>query len=100
LSDDARHVMQVFPWPGNVRQLRHVLEQAVIRCDELVISAELMQQILRQANFPDMPGAEPVEAARSLATPIPFLPQFDHRPGPLRSGARRPSLAYATAPTV
>ncbi len=52
----ARQVLRVFEWPGNVRQLRHVLEQAVVSCDAPVIDAVLMQQILRAAMFPSGPG--------------------------------------------
>lgn len=83
LSDEARQIMQVFPWPGNVRQLRHILEQAVIRCDETVISAGLMQQILRQATFPDVSGNEQVEMVQTLAAPTTFLSPLDNRPVPL-----------------
>jgi DNA-binding NtrC family response regulator len=42
LSSDAMQLCQRFPWPGNVRQLRNVVERLVITCKSPVIeSAEL-----------------------------------------------------------
>lgn len=37
LSRDALHLCQRFPWPGNVRQLRNVIERLVILCKNATI---------------------------------------------------------------
>jgi len=47
LSRESIAVLAVFDWPGNVRQLRNVLEQAVIDSASPVISAELLRRIIR-----------------------------------------------------
>jgi two-component system response regulator PilR (NtrC family) len=52
-SATAVHVLELFDWPGNVRQLRNVLEQAVIASDEEEIHADLMAAILAKARMPD-----------------------------------------------
>ncbi len=52
LSPQALMLLQRFDWPGNVRQLRHVLEQAVISSRDQTISGALMAQILRTASLP------------------------------------------------
>jgi DNA-binding NtrC family response regulator len=46
LSTQGRAVLVDFDWPGNVRQLRNVLEQAVIDSPTSIISAELLQRII------------------------------------------------------
>jgi DNA-binding NtrC family response regulator len=46
LSADASAALLEFDWPGNVRQLRNVLEQAAIDCAGSVISAELLRRII------------------------------------------------------
>jgi DNA-binding NtrC family response regulator len=42
-DDDATNILMSHPWPGNVRQLKNVLQWAAVRVDE-VISAELLRK--------------------------------------------------------
>jgi DNA-binding NtrC family response regulator len=49
LSPEAMGLVQAYPWPGNVRSLRHALERAVILCEG---------DVLRPADFP-LPRVEP-----------------------------------------
>jgi DNA-binding NtrC family response regulator len=46
LAPEASAALAEFPWPGNVRQLRNVLEQAAIDSDSPVIEAGLLQRIM------------------------------------------------------
>lgn len=36
----ARESLLAYPWPGNVRELQHAIEQAVVLCEEDLISTE------------------------------------------------------------
>jgi DNA-binding NtrC family response regulator len=47
LSPAASAVLVEFPWPGNVRQLRNVLEQAAIDSESPVITADLLRRIMK-----------------------------------------------------
>lgn len=40
LAPDAEQALLRYPWPGNIRQLRHVLRTAIALCDSGVISAQ------------------------------------------------------------
>jgi DNA-binding NtrC family response regulator len=39
ISDEALAALVAYPWPGNIRALRHALERAVILCDGDVLEA-------------------------------------------------------------
>ncbi|HVV72943.1 MAG TPA: sigma-54 dependent transcriptional regulator, partial [Verrucomicrobiae bacterium] len=48
MSPEALQVLQRFPWPGNVRQLRNTIERLVITCREAVIGLEHLPDFLRE----------------------------------------------------
>jgi DNA-binding NtrC family response regulator len=48
LSAEAEAVLAAFDWPGNVRQLRNVLEQAAIDSPGPVVPRELIHRIISQ----------------------------------------------------
>ena len=50
IADDALAALVAYPWPGNVRALRHAFERAVILCDG---------ETLRRGDFPLPPAAGP-----------------------------------------
>jgi DNA-binding NtrC family response regulator len=48
LSRDALQVCQRFPWPGNVRQLRNMIERLVITCPNSVVDVADLPDFLRE----------------------------------------------------
>lgn len=48
LDDTARQKLMLHPWSGNIRELEHAIEKAVIICDGAFLSAELFQLTRRQ----------------------------------------------------
>jgi len=48
LAPEALRVLLAAPWPGNVRQLVNVIEQAVALCASGVVPASLIQQALKE----------------------------------------------------
>ncbi|WP_193368965.1 sigma-54 interaction domain-containing protein [Pelagibius marinus] len=68
LDSAAVLVLQDHAWPGNIRELRNLLEQACLETDEDVISSEIFLRLL--------PGARRAGAARhSAPSASPSLPQ-------------------------
>ncbi|HEV8313355.1 MAG TPA: sigma-54-dependent Fis family transcriptional regulator [Burkholderiaceae bacterium] len=71
LTPEAEHLLMSHPWPGNVRQLRHVLRTAVALADGRVVDGE---------HFPSL---QAVPAAQALPTgPCAETPPAAPQPGP------------------
>ena len=41
MSDEARELIHDYPWPGNIRELRNVIERAVLLCDDVIEPGDL-----------------------------------------------------------
>ncbi|WP_027015365.1 sigma-54 interaction domain-containing protein [Comamonas composti] len=70
LSPDALALLAGQAWRGNIRELRNVLEQAVMRSDELLITAGLLREVLLSSGVqPAAPAIEsPVSDAAAQGT--------------------------------
>ncbi|WBY01608.1 sigma 54-interacting transcriptional regulator [Ramlibacter tataouinensis] len=96
LSAEAVALLAAQSWPGNIRELRNVLEQAAMRSESQRIEAAHLEQVLRDA------GVESI--ALPPVTPVPGLP-VSHDGGRLRPLAdqvaevERAAIAAALAST-
>ena len=54
LDNAAREKLMLYPWFGNIRELEHAIEKAVIICDGTFLSAGLFQ-LQRRNETPEMP---------------------------------------------
>ena len=54
LDNAAREKLMLHPWFGNIRELEHAIEKAVIICDGTFLSAGLFQ-LQRRNETPEMP---------------------------------------------
>ncbi len=76
LLPDALALLAAQPWRGNIRELRNVLEQAVMRSDNDAIDAEQLRSILREAGVEPAPPladtvrAHPEAGAEDLLRPL------------------------------
>lgn len=52
LTDGAREKLMLHPWYGNIRELEHAIEKAIIICDSDQLSAELFQ-LPRRTDVPE-----------------------------------------------
>lgn len=60
-ADDAMALMQSYDWPGNVRQLRNVIEWLLIMTPEGVISADMLPPDLKKQAVEMIRGKDGVE---------------------------------------
>ncbi|QXL84685.1 sigma-54-dependent Fis family transcriptional regulator [Comamonas sp. NLF-1-9] len=66
LLPEAMALLRAQTWRGNIRELRNVLEQAVLRSDSLAIDAGQLEAVLRES------GQEP--SVPAAAAPLPAMP--------------------------
>jgi DNA-binding NtrC family response regulator len=71
LGNSALGVLQVQDYPGNVRELRNLLERAALLCDGDTLESSHVQQALRSGR---RPSAAPTLQPATLNTPAPALP--------------------------
>ena len=76
LTPEALDLLAAQPWPGNIRELRNVLEQATLMTDELQLGAAHFESALRLA-----PGA--VVRPLPAPSPAPALPPMAIEPAPV-----------------
>lgn len=55
LTEDAKHVLTSYRWPGNIRQLKNITEQISIIEQQREISASVLQAYLPDYNFEKFP---------------------------------------------
>ncbi|BBO33877.1 sigma-54 interaction domain-containing protein [Lacipirellula parvula] len=72
LSLEAIAALMAYAWPGNVRQLRNVLEQSVIEAAEPTITGRSIERLLEEEQYYDEPLTD--ESAKELAAALPSPP--------------------------
>jgi DNA-binding NtrC family response regulator len=82
LSPEARVMLREFSWPGNVRQLRNVMEQAAIDSPSSQVSADLVQRIIAASESldGDWPPAESPSAEPAIDREPPACAAHDDVP--------------------
>jgi len=71
LDPEALRLCRNFPWPGNVRQLRNIVERLTITCRESVVRVEHLPDFLREYDrnspaFTVRPGTSLAEVEKML----------------------------------
>ncbi len=85
LAESALALLAAQPWPGNIRELRNVLEQAVLQADSPHLEAEDIAAVLRAQGTPPLPpqadlGRLRTVPASALVPPLPVAPAAAPRP--------------------
>ncbi len=70
ISDQAMDLLSQYQWPGNIRELEHVIERSCVLCNGSTIAKEnLPEEILHQHAY-QSPLSSP-----SQHTPVPHRPE-------------------------
>ena len=83
LSPGALEVLTLYAWPGNIRQLRNVIEQSLIECEGPMVTQSLIRYVLREFNQytgSEVPGSQaspmaPTPVENQQASPEPITPE-------------------------
>jgi two-component system nitrogen regulation response regulator NtrX len=66
VSPEAQKVMREYPWPGNIRELKNLLERACIMSDSEVIEADFLRDLLGSSEKAGDPLSQEFLAASTL----------------------------------
>jgi two-component system nitrogen regulation response regulator NtrX len=66
LSPEAQKVMREYPWPGNIRELKNLLERVCIMSDAEVIEADFLRDLLGSSEKTGDPLSQEFLAASTL----------------------------------
>ncbi len=70
ISEDVKHVLKRYDWPGNIRELRHAIEHACVRCHTGVIEPQHLPRELTTIIQEDVgsrnKGLEPNQVIQAL----------------------------------
>jgi transcriptional regulator with PAS, ATPase and Fis domain len=80
IAKEVRATLNAYDWPGNVRQLEHVIERALILCQDQIETIHLSLGADRVAHGPRLREAEEPSSRPRLMS----LPQEEGPLGPLR----------------
>jgi len=72
VSPDAARLLENYPWPGNVREVRNVVERAVLLCEGSEILPEHLPVESMAANSISFAASAPVIAPAPAAAPAPL----------------------------
>ncbi len=69
LTPEAQALLLKYPWPGNVRQLKHTVEQLTILSPERQITPETLRKVLPDLDFRPVPAQVMGNVGSSIPTP-------------------------------
>lgn len=55
LTDEAKDLLLRYSWPGNVRQLKHIVEQLTALSPTRIVTPELLKEVLPDIDMPPLP---------------------------------------------
>ncbi len=94
ISDDALQLLQAQDYPGNVRELRNLLERSTLLCDGNTLEASHVTQALQSGRRRAAPATERLPASLT-DTALVAAPGLQASPGALKSAASAALLHMA-----
>ncbi len=70
IEDEARRMLMEYPWPGNIRELRNVVERVILMEPGPELAADQLRSYL-SGGWDELPETFPRRLARLLEEPIP-----------------------------
>ena len=78
ITDEALHLLCTYPWPGNIRELEHVMERAVVLSTKPVLTSEDFPIEIREGKTGDSGDALDLEVSTAF-TDQPTLEELTKR---------------------
>jgi two-component system, NtrC family, nitrogen regulation response regulator NtrX len=82
VSPEAMAVMAAYDYPGNVRELRNLIERLAILCEGPIVTGAEAEDLLprRRGQAPAMAGMKPLAAAMPMSMPATSAPRRADKP--------------------
>lgn len=77
LTSEAMELLVRHPWPGNIRQLRNVLERLVLLAEGAILSAGEVERVIN-GEAASAPDTQAVPASQNASIVRPYLPAQSH----------------------
>ena len=84
LTPDAMDLLKRYQWPGNIRELKNIMERAVVMAQSPCIDSLFLEQIFNYEHLSAQPAAQPAAPAREWEREEDEWEEPDHT-GSLRS---------------
>lgn len=68
MTPEARHILESYHWPGNIRQLKNITEQISIIEQERVVSEEILRKYLPEGGKAQLPALYEAEDSKSFSS--------------------------------
>jgi len=78
LTPDAMERLADYPWPGNIRQLRNVLERLVLLAEGATVSALDVERVIRSETAPPLNAPAAFSPPPATGNVRPYLPAQSH----------------------
>ncbi len=91
LSPDAARALEAYSWPGNIRELRNVIERAALLCEGDVLDAEDLK-----LDGPSRPGLKETQTMSLRQLEIHHITRTLRREGNVRRTAERLEIPRST----
>jgi len=76
-SESAVRELMVYPWPGNIQQLKNVVQQAVLTCNRRIVPRKLVEQYLGELNGERLQGQNVRSTREEVILKIPASEGFN-----------------------
>jgi len=79
-SPEARHVLENYDWPGNIRELENAIQRAAVLCDQIVRPEDLPDTVrTSSASLPGGSASEQTTAAPNVPAQLLSLSEVESR---------------------
>ena len=100
ISDQALECLLRYSWPGNIRELKHVIERACVFCQDGVLQVKHLPEELQKPSIREMlspPPFPPINPQRIVSEVIPPTLQYQSEEEKIRTALRQANNNRAKA---
>ncbi len=79
IDQEFLHLLKAYHWPGNIRELKNVIERAVILADRSELTPDLLPNEILHANTTEQPQESSQQVVNEVQTSMPASETYPHQ---------------------